>query len=89
MATKLTLSLDEKVIREAKQVAHKRGESLSKMVENYFISLTGKRKNASIVERMERRLKPHLDETRISADADYKKMLRDWKYGDYLKQKTK
>jgi hypothetical protein len=36
MATKLTLRLDEGVIREAKRVARARGVSLSEMVSGYF-----------------------------------------------------
>ena len=36
MATKLTLRLDEGVIREAKRAARVRGVSLSEMVSGYF-----------------------------------------------------
>lgn len=41
METKLTLKLDAAAIARAKQYAEKhKGESLSKLVENYFRSLT-------------------------------------------------
>ncbi len=40
MATKLTLRLDEKVIRQAKETARSKGVSLSRIVEDYFRSLT-------------------------------------------------
>jgi hypothetical protein len=39
MQTKLTLRLDEDLIREAKTIAELRGQSLSKIVSNYFKSL--------------------------------------------------
>jgi hypothetical protein len=38
--TKLTLKLDEKAIERAKVYASRRGVSLSRMVETYFLSLT-------------------------------------------------
>jgi len=39
MQTKLTLRLDEELIREVKSIADRKGQSLSKMVANYFNSL--------------------------------------------------
>jgi hypothetical protein len=36
MTTKLTLRLDDTVIRKAKKTASKKGVSLSRMVEDYF-----------------------------------------------------
>ena len=39
MATKLTLRLDDKVIRQAKETARSKGVSLSRIVEDYFRSL--------------------------------------------------
>jgi hypothetical protein len=39
METKLTLKLDKTVIYSAKKYAKKHNRSLSRMVENYFISL--------------------------------------------------
>jgi hypothetical protein len=42
MQTKLTLRLDEDLIREAKTIAEGKGQSLSKMVANYFQSLREK-----------------------------------------------
>jgi uncharacterized protein DUF6364 len=47
--TKLTLKLDEKAIERAKDYANRRGVSLSRMVETYFLSLT---------DREEARLEP-------------------------------
>ncbi len=39
MATKLTLRLDDAVIRKAKKTARTKGVSLSRMVEDYFKSV--------------------------------------------------
>lgn len=40
MDAKLTLKLDSEVIEKAKAYAESRGESLSRMVESYFLGLT-------------------------------------------------
>jgi len=40
MNTKLTLSIDKKIIRKAKHYSYKNGKSLSKVVEQYLESLT-------------------------------------------------
>ena len=40
MTTKLTLTLDNKVIHRAKRYAKKKGQSVSELVESYFRSLT-------------------------------------------------
>lgn len=40
MDVKLTLKLDNEVIEKAKVYAESRGESLSRIVENYFLGLT-------------------------------------------------
>ncbi|MEW6529391.1 MAG: DUF6364 family protein [Thermodesulfobacteriota bacterium] len=42
MPTKLTLRLDEELIRRAKSFAKKRGKSVSQIVANYFASLDKK-----------------------------------------------
>jgi predicted HicB family RNase H-like nuclease len=39
MTTKLTLTIDDKVIKSAKKYAQKQGKSLSHLVENYLKSL--------------------------------------------------
>jgi macrodomain Ter protein organizer (MatP/YcbG family) len=46
MDTKLTIKLNEKVIEKAKEYAKQRGTSLSKLVENYFNTIS----NDSMVE---------------------------------------
>lgn len=42
MTTKLTLTIEEKVISSAKKYAQKKGKSLSHLVENYLKSISGK-----------------------------------------------
>ena len=56
MNTKLTLSLDQKIIEEIKTYAKKHQVSLSKMVENYFNYIVHKAnpkvKSSAIVEEL-------------------------------------
>jgi len=42
MTTKLTLTIEEKVISSAKKYAQKKGKSLSNLVENYLKSISTK-----------------------------------------------
>ena len=42
MTTKLTLTIEDKVIHAAKQYAQKKGKSLSRIVENYLKSISMK-----------------------------------------------
>jgi hypothetical protein len=46
MDTKLTLKLDEKAIERAKVYASRRGVSLSRMVETYFLGLAEQEERA-------------------------------------------
>lgn len=48
MTTKLTLSLEENVIKEAKSVAKMKGKSLSNLVENYLKTLILQKQNTEI-----------------------------------------
>jgi hypothetical protein len=45
MATKLTLSINEGVIKKAKTISRKRGKSLSKIVEEYLQQISNDSKN--------------------------------------------
>lgn len=47
MTTKLTLSLDSKIIERAKRYSQKRGTSLSRLVEDYFNKLTHETREGS------------------------------------------
>ena len=53
MATKLTLTLEEKVIASAKKYATRRGKSLSKIVESYL-------KTISLNDSSEKKLLPRV-----------------------------
>ena len=44
MSTKLTLSIDENVVAEAKDYAKESGKSLSKLIEGYLRGLKNKKK---------------------------------------------
>ncbi len=54
MTTKLTLSIDNKIIERAKRYSEKKGKSLSKVVEEYFRQITEEpsknKKRTSILE---------------------------------------
>jgi hypothetical protein len=46
MTTKLTLTIEEKVVSSAKKYARKKGKSLSGLVENYLKSVSLKEKDS-------------------------------------------
>jgi ribosomal 50S subunit-associated protein YjgA (DUF615 family) len=78
MSTKLTLSIDENVIEKAKSYAKNNSVSLSKLIENYLLSLT-KQKSEKI------KVSPLVESLTgvISLESDdYKK-----EYVDYLAKK--
>ena len=74
MSTKLTLTIEEEVIKIAKQYAKESGQSLSEIVENYFKFVTEKR-----IEIKEKQISPRVRRLRgiIKADDDfdYKQIL--------------
>ncbi|MEM8893908.1 MAG: DUF6364 family protein [Bacteroidota bacterium] len=74
MTTKLTLTLNDQVIKEAKQYAASEGKSLSEMVENYFKYLTGKRIEATKKDQSSRvsKLKGIMN---VDHNFDYKAVL--------------
>lgn len=85
MDTKLTLKLDKDVIENAKKYAASHKKSLSRMIESYLRSLTGKDPGepdddieiSPFVKSMKTGVK-------IPADMDVKKV-----YGDHLTEKYK
>lgn len=74
MTTKLTLSIDDKVIDSAKKYAGKKGESLSAIIEHYLKSLSSaeveKNKISQEISRMKGVLK-------LPTDKSYKSILTD------------
>jgi hypothetical protein len=83
METKLTLRLNDNVIKRAKIYARSQNISLSKMIENYLDSVTKQKedvKKISITPLVES-LSGVID---LPADFDYKK-----EYRDFLEEKYK
>jgi hypothetical protein len=82
METKLTLRLNDNVIKRAKVYARSHKISLSKMIESYLDSITKqneKEKKFSITPLVES-LSGVID---LPADFDYKKEYRDYLEGKY------
>jgi len=78
MATKLTLSINEKTVERAKRISLKRGKSISSMVEEFLNSLTENEDNKeSSVKKMSGIL-----QNKIPVTLDWKKVK-----GDYLNKK--
>jgi hypothetical protein len=77
MQTKLTLRLDDELIREVKTIADRRGQPVSKMVANYFNSLREKSKsNKPPLTPIVKSLKGALKGSDLEVK-DYKKYLED------------
>src|SRR5437763_16313810 len=49
----LTLSVDDKLVEKARQVASRQGTSLQALVRQYIETLAGSREGAALVERLE------------------------------------
>jgi ribosome recycling factor len=82
MDTKLTLKLNQEVIKKAKHYAAEKKISLSRMIENYLNSLTSDKTNDDIqISSFVKSLSSGIE---IPADYDYKKDR-----ADYLEQKHK
>ncbi len=78
MQTKLTLSVDNVLIRRAKETARELGKSLSEMVEDFFAAVTtarGKRKRGQLTP-VVRKLKGCLKGATVGED-DYKAYLEE------------
>lgn len=82
MQSKLTLSINSKVIITAKRYAEKKGVSLSKLVEEYFSKITAHQitKTAKSVMELKGILGP------VPPDFDYKKAVRDHVYEKHVKR---
>lgn len=87
MGIKLTLSIEEDVIIQAKKYAKKEGRSLSSIVEEYLKSISGKRKKYKSKEDGFHPLVEELSgSVKIPEDASYKKLIGDAKVEKYLKR---
>ncbi|MCU7959069.1 MAG: antitoxin [gamma proteobacterium symbiont of Bathyaustriella thionipta] len=76
MQTKLTLRLEETLIRQAKYYAKQHQRSLSQVVADYFQILTHQQSQESEVPPITRSLLGMLDSESLGAD-DYKKYLEE------------
>ncbi|MFV8364160.1 DUF6364 family protein [Flavobacterium sp. ZT3P35] len=82
MNTKLTLKLDQEIIKKAKHYASEKKLSLSRIIENYLNSLTSDKTNNDI--QISPFVKSLSSGIKVPADYDYKKDR-----ADYLEQKHK
>lgn len=74
MTTKLTLTIEEKVIKSAKRYASKKGRSLSRLVENYLRSLSEPDESDADTSPRVKRL---LGSIQLPSDFDYKSSLEE------------
>lgn len=72
MTTKLTLTIEEKVISSAKKYAQKKGKSLSNLVENYLKSLGSKEADLNSISPKISKL---MGVIKLPADFNYKNEL--------------
>ena len=82
MATKLTLSVDEEVVKKAKQAASRQGMSLSKLVEGFLRNLTREPREPGISNPV---LKELSGSIHVPEDFDYKKELEQALVKKYVK----
>ena len=82
MVTKLTLSIEEKVVITAKKYAGKKGQSLSKLVENYLKSIST---NDPGMETLSPKVSKLMGVIKLPEDYDYKKELGGILYEKYKK----
>lgn len=74
MTTKLTLTVEEGVIKKAKSYAKQTGRSLSELIENYLQTLTENHQSESISPK----LKKLVGSVKLPVDFDEKKELADY-----------
>jgi Family of unknown function (DUF6364) len=72
MTTKLTLTIEDGVIKNAKNYAKQKGRSLSGLVENYLKSLTGAAAEKEVLTPRVKRLKGAI---KLPENFNYKKEL--------------
>jgi Family of unknown function (DUF6364) len=74
MTTKLTLTIEERVIKTAKKYAEKKGRSLSGLVENYLKTLGAE---DNLTNEMTPRVRRLRGSVKLPADFNYKKVLEE------------
>ena len=83
MNTKLTLTIEQKVIQRAKQYAKDKNRSLSDIIENYLKILT-KEEKAKDSEKLNPVVKSLKGSFKMPKDMDYKKELKNRLEEKYL-----
>jgi hypothetical protein len=74
MITKLTLTLEQEVVKTAKIYARKKGRSLSELIENYLKAIISKKTNS---DDLSLRVKRLIGSVNLKEDFDYKKTLEE------------
>ncbi len=74
MTTKLTLTIEDRVIKTAKKYAQKKGRSLSGLVENYLKALASGDNSSSEMTPRVKRLRGAI---KLPANFNYKSILED------------
>lgn len=74
MITKLTLTIEQDVIKTAKTYAQKKGQSLSELIENYLKALSSNDKNS---DELSPRVKRLLGSVKLNDNFEYKKVLEE------------
>lgn len=77
MTTKLTLTLDNKVIHRAKRYAKTKGQSVSELVESYFRSLTEAKDEEA--DELTPSVRSLMGSFKAPKDFDYKRILQEEK----------
>lgn len=76
MQTKLTLTIEQDILEQAKQYAHAHGKSLSQLVANYFKYLVERKPENNITPAIvSQRVKRLGGMIQLAPDFDYKAML--------------
>ncbi len=76
MQTKLTLRLDDQLVKQAKEYAKKSGKSVSQLVAEYFSLLHARPPSTSELTPSVRRLKGALTKSKVDVQ-DYQKYLEE------------
>ena len=77
MKTKLTLTIEQRVVKNAKKYARKQGRSLSDLVENYLKAITDQEEQETVDESPLVRSMQGGFRVPEDFDYDYKKALKD------------
>ncbi len=87
MTTKLTLSVNEEIVKKAKRIAQNRGKSVSKIIEEFIDSLPEKEPEEKFsIREISNMLK---EKTTLPKDTNYKELIRENRWKDYENKKRR